>query len=74
MPEAKQLKPIRLPCPMCGDEEADISVDLAHLDLECGQFHCNGCTKDFGRDRIRDIVRKWQPVLDWIDTVPVIED
>jgi transcription elongation factor Elf1 len=54
-------------CPHCG-EERTIAIDAD--DVDC--LRCKECETEFTRDDIRDIIGKWQALLAWLDTAPVI--
>lgn len=64
---------ITLPCPMCGEAEAGIQINLDYLEDDDAQFHCRNCDSDFGRNTIEAIVRKWSKVLTWLDAAPDLE-
>lgn len=68
----KALKPLLLPCPCCGNEEASISVQLAYLDDQT--FRCNECEEEFCADYMRSLVAKWSRLLAWLDMVPQDEE
>lgn len=54
-----------LPCPKCL-EDATISLNLADMDT----CKCDSCEEEFTLDNIRDIMKKWAPVLKWLDAAP----
>ncbi len=62
---------IQLPCPMCGEEDARVSVNLAELNGDV--FNCQECGNDFSDEKIAGIIRRWVPILAWLDTVPAPE-
>lgn len=69
----KTAKAITLPCPMCGDVDAAIQIQLWCLDAEGEQFRCNGCETEFGREQIEAIIKRWTKILTWLDAVPDME-
>lgn len=69
----KTLNAINLPCPMCGEEEAGIQINLDYLHDDDAQFHCRNCDSEFGRNRIEAIVRKWSKMLTWLDAAPDVD-
>lgn len=66
----KTAKAITMPCPKCGNEEAGIEVRLWCLDEGDDVFRCTECEEEFGREAIRELVRKWTKLLAWIDQAP----
>ncbi len=62
---AKQVVGVKLPCPLCSEREAQISM---YLD-DC-TFLCNSCDNNFDRECIEDIIRMWPKILAWVDTMP----
>jgi hypothetical protein len=59
----------QLPCPKCG-ADATVSVYLDELAV----FHCCDCDEDVTREEIEDVIRRWQRVLSWLDTAPLMEE
>lgn len=55
-----------LPCPMCGDQEAQILISLADAD-EC---KCKECEGEFTLTEVRESIAKWTKVIAWIETMP----
>jgi predicted RNA-binding Zn-ribbon protein involved in translation (DUF1610 family) len=68
-PAAKVLSPIKLPCPLCGEEDADISVHLANLGSG-EEFMCDDCGEDFSIAEVRRFIARWTPILDWLSAIP----
>jgi hypothetical protein len=62
-----------LPCPYCGDEAARVSLDLDDVNTD-ESFECKACDVEFGVKDVRDFIAKWRPVLDWIDTCPLLPE
>jgi hypothetical protein len=52
-----------LPCPLCGEAQATVHLDLT----DCESFHCCDCDSDFTADDVRAFIEKWQPVLYWCE-------
>lgn len=71
---AKNPKSVAVPCPMCGNESADISVNLWLLELGDNAFTCHDCGEEFTVERVRFFVTRWSALLNWIDKVPVFEE
>lgn len=64
-----------LPCPRCGDGEANVAIALGSLEeADENLFRCMSCEEDFGVSEIRTLIRKWSAVLAWLDAVPQMED
>jgi hypothetical protein len=59
-------KGLLLPCPLCGEADATLSLNLA----EPTELHCQECDADFTTADVRNLIARWQPVLAWIDTMP----
>jgi hypothetical protein len=57
-----------LPCPLCGEQQARISLDLADFAL-----HCADCDSHFLAEEVRAFIARWQRVLSWIDSAPAAE-
>ena len=62
-----------LPCPLCGEAEACIQLDLSELHSE-EACTCTSCGNEFGLDFVRDVIRRWGKVLAWIDSAPTFTD
>lgn len=54
-----------LRCPLCA-EEAVIRLDLDDLE----HLTCGSCDESFTLDDVRDMIARWQRVLNWIDACP----
>ncbi len=65
-------KGILLPCPKCGEMDASIMLALAAPSDETA-FACQECNGEFGRADIEAIIKRWTPILKWIDTMPASE-
>lgn len=52
-------KGIQLPCPCCGEKEANISLHLDDMDT----FTCAECEAEFSRADIEAMLEKWGKVL-----------
>lgn len=52
-----------LPCPMCGEANASITLDITDLDT----LHCADCEADYTVDDVTNFVAKWKSVLQWVD-------
>lgn len=59
------MEPLRLPCPCCGEPDANV-----YLRLWDGGFECQECEVEFEADFVREVWRRWQPVLMWLDARP----
>ena len=62
-----------LRCPLCGNAEANISIDLANLTAD-DACKCPECGETFSLDTVRESIAAWQRVLTWIDTAPAINE
>jgi hypothetical protein len=58
---------MQLPCPMCGEPKADISVELRTP----GLLHCGECDADFTTQDVERFIRQWTALLPWIKAMPV---
>lgn len=54
------------PCPRCGEDEGTIYLNLA----DGRTLRCNDCDGEFDADDVKDLIGRWRPVLEWIDTIP----
>ncbi len=66
--ETTTAKRCLLPCPCCGENSACISLHLANATFTCGE-----CETDFTIDHVREFIRKWGPVLKWVEQMPTGE-
>ncbi|MBV8094432.1 MAG: hypothetical protein JO110_14645 [Acetobacteraceae bacterium] len=57
---------LSLPCPLCGEADADIYLSLADGDT----CRCGSCDNEFTLTDVRNLMAKWQKVLTWMDTMP----
>jgi hypothetical protein len=74
-PPAPIGRPITLPCPMCGAEEAAIAVNLWRLgDNGQDAFICGECDNEFSVNVIRKFLERWTPVLAWLHAAPAMEE
>jgi hypothetical protein len=51
-----------LPCPLCGEAQATVHLDLT----DCESFHCCDCDSDFDAASVRSFIDRWQKVLAWV--------
>lgn len=63
----KALKGFAVTCPMCGDVEATVRLDLNALYV----CVCSSCDEEFSpqtaRDKAAEAFRRWEAVCRWID-------
>jgi hypothetical protein len=52
-----------LPCPLCGEAQATIHMDLT----DCESFHCCDCDSDFAAADVRAFIERWRKVLAWCE-------
>lgn len=71
---AENPKPLSMPCPMCGNESAGISVNLWLTELGDDAFTCHDCGESFTVERVRFFMERWSALLNWLDKVPVFEE
>jgi len=64
--EANGVTGIQVPCPMCGEADANVSLYL----WEGNQFHCEECDNEFSLEQITELINRWQPVLAWLAKMP----
>ncbi len=55
-----------LPCPLCGDAEARVLLDLSDLDT-CS---CTSCDADFSLDELAGRMKQWSALLAWRNAAP----
>lgn len=55
-----------LPCPMCGETGASVSLQLSDMDT----LHCGDCDTDFTVADVRYLIDQWTPVLAWVELAP----
>jgi hypothetical protein len=55
-----------LPCPMCGNQEAVIHLNLADAD----GCKCQECDEEFTIDDVRGLIEKWTKVIKWVEMMP----
>jgi hypothetical protein len=65
---ATPVRSIQLPCPQCGEAQANISLGLADFGLTCHE-----CDAEFTIEEVRGFIARWTPVIRWLDDAPVIE-
>lgn len=73
MQTATDRKPILMPCPLCNEPDACVQLNLANLDGDGDEFHCQECDSGFGRPEIAEAVSrwaKWGRLLAWVDDAP----
>lgn len=62
-----------LPCPMCGDPEVRLDVDLNDLNL----MSCNACSEEFtpraALEKAKALAAKWERVVWWLETAPTTD-
>jgi transcription elongation factor Elf1 len=63
---SKPFECVQLPCPKCGEADANLS-----LHLKDGSYSCEECGSDFERADVEDFIRRWSGFLAWLDTCPV---
>ena len=56
---------ITLPCPMCAEPEASMSLRLADK-----TFECHECSGEVQADDLRSLLARWAKVLAWVDAMP----
>ncbi len=58
-----------LRCLLCG-AEGGISLHLTEID----SVHCHECGDEFSLADLRDVVGRWQKVLQWCESAPALEE
>ena len=58
-----------LPCPRCGEPDANIALELAEDDL----FTCHDCQQEFTAPQLRALAERRAPVLAWLDLRPAAQ-
>jgi hypothetical protein len=66
IPEAKTERGLLLPCPLCGEAEATVQLNLADLDT----CTCLECDAEFSLDELAGRLARWQALLAWRDLAP----
>jgi len=63
----KTAKGFKVLCPMCGDADATVRIDLNNL----SQIECNSCGETFSaREAARNAAenaRRWEAVARWVE-------
>ena len=59
-----------LPCPLCGEQECVMRLDLDDLE----HLTCGSCEESFTLDDVRAWVARWSRVLDWVDAAPARQE
>jgi hypothetical protein len=60
--ETTTTRGIMLPCPRCGEAEANIMLHLGDQTLQCCE-----CEEEFDADELRGIMARWVKVLAWME-------
>lgn len=69
----KAMPCVQLPCPCCGEEVSNISLQVWALDEVGGNhFHCHECDAEFSMQSVRTLMRRWGAFLAWVETIPTI--
>ncbi len=58
-----------LPCPLCGEAEAQVLLDLSDMDT----CHCDSCDTDFSLTDLAGRIAKWHRLLTWVEAAPGAE-
>lgn len=66
MSDTTTTKGIQLPCPRCGEPDANLTLYLADGET----FQCQECDEEFTADAVRDLLARWAPVLAWLERMP----
>jgi uncharacterized protein (DUF983 family) len=66
MSEPTTTRGVQLPCPRCGERDANILHSLAQV----GVFRCEECDCEFSADDLKAIIARWTPILKWVDAFP----
>lgn len=71
-PTCKPLTSVTLPCPMCGQLDASIAVQLEELseDGTGDEFFCRSCEGSFSRQYIHLFLARWPAIIAWVESVP----
>ena len=68
---------IKLPCPLCGGTNGVMIYTNMLESADTDLFSCGGCDGSFGIDHVNELVAgaaRWEAIVRWIDTVPVLEE
>lgn len=66
MSDTTTARGIQLPCPRCGEPDANL---LLHL-VDGESFTCQECDEEFTAADVRGLLARWAPVLAWLDKMP----
>jgi hypothetical protein len=70
-PAPKTLTALQLPCPKCGEDQANIAVNLWTLDDETGgNFYCHECSNEISLQEIRGFISRWSRLIGWLENAP----
>jgi len=56
-------------CPYCGEEG---SVRIYVHDVT--EFSCGNCDAEWDAAKLRDLFARWEKLLKWVETAPVVGD
>lgn len=56
---------ILLPCPCCGEEEVEVTVNLSDLE----SLNCTSCGTDFLVEHVREFIARWSKLLKGLDAL-----
>jgi hypothetical protein len=63
-------KGLSLPCPCCGEVNADVNLNLSEPDNSDSLFECRECSAEFGRSDLEERMARWAAVLRWVADRP----
>ena len=65
----KTYRSCTLPCPCCGEPEANIALRLGDIDGD-EAFVCQSCDTSFSVALVESILTRWPRMLEWIAAIP----
>lgn len=70
-PAPKGLPCVQLNCPLCGEPNANLSINLWTLDDPAGtNVTCAECNGEFSLDDVRTFIKRWTRLLGWLESIP----
>ena len=69
MSAVRTYRSCTLPCPCCGEAEANIALYLGEIG-NGEEFMCQSCNTTFSIEQIERILATWPILLDWLRTLP----
>lgn len=56
---------LQLPCPMCGEPQANLCLSLVDQSMTCQE-----CEDEFTIADVENLISRWRPALAWLRAMP----